>query len=72
MMKPDEFWKTLYAWEAAVKLCREDAEERRQESYNLQREAESLHRHGHAIHPPEFEASPDDGFALALDFSPSI
>lgn len=65
MMKPDEFWKSLYAWEAAVKLCREDAEERRQESYNLQREAESLRRHGHAIHPPDVREPSLGEFALA-------
>lgn len=45
--------QSLYAWEAAVKLCREGAEERRQEAFNLQREAESLRRHGHADQVPD-------------------
>lgn len=48
MSNSDELRKTWYAWEAAVKLCREDAEERRQEAFDLQREAETLRRHGHA------------------------
>lgn len=62
MMNPDDFWKSVCAWETAVKLCRETAEEQRQEAYDLQREAESLRRHGHAsqIPPPADCISLDD------------
>lgn len=41
--------RDLYAWEAAVKLCRELAEEARQEAFDLNREAQSLQRHNHRL-----------------------